>query len=93
MSEGVTLWIFGTLVAINSSIIGVLFLMLWSHIQQCRKSGEDRAAALARLETQQARMMTDIGTHNTGLRGDVHSLRDFVTPMALWVQGEKERRK
>ena len=93
LSESATLWVLGILIGINSSVIGVLFVMLWSHIQQCRKSGEDRAASLARLETQQERIMADIGTHDSGLRGDVHSLRTLVTPMVLWVEGEKERRK
>jgi hypothetical protein len=92
MDKEVVLWMFSILVTINSGIVGVLFLMLWGHIRECRTAGESRSAALAELKTQQNRILQDIGTHDTGLRGDVHDLRNLVTPLALWVQTERERR-
>jgi hypothetical protein len=92
MSDEALLWMLGTLIGINSSIIGVLFFMLWSHIQKCSKSGEERAAALARLETQQERIIHDIGDHESGLRGSFHDLRDRMTPLAVWAEREMERR-
>ncbi len=93
MSESVILWIFGILVTINSGIVGVLFLMLWGHIGECRRSGEVRAGALAALKTQQERIVRDIGDHETGIRGDIHRLRGELSPFVVYAQMEMARRE
>lgn len=92
MDQGVVLWIAGILVTINSGIVGVLFLMLWSHIRECKKSGEERSAALAVLKMQQERLLIEVGSHETGLRGSLHKLRDELSPFAVYVQMEMEKR-
>jgi hypothetical protein len=93
MSESVILWIFGILVTINSGIVGVLFLMLWGHIRDCRLAGEARAGALAALKSQQERLIHEVGDHETGLRGAMHKLREDLSPFAVWVQLEMQKRE
>lgn len=92
MSESAILWIFGILVTINSGIVGVLFLMLWGHIRDCRKSGDERAGMLATLQAQQNTILREIGDHETGLRGSLHQLRNEVFQSIIRADAERERK-
>lgn len=92
MDQQAILWIFGILVTINSGIVGILFMMLWSHIRDCRRSGDERSAMLATLQTQQNTILREIGDHDTGLRGSIHRLRNDVAPFMMRDQMERERK-
>lgn len=83
MSETLLIWLF----AGAYGLIGVLFIMQWQHSIKCKGVGEDIAVIKSLL----LRIQQDIGTHETGLRGQVHRLASDITPYILSQQ--QERRK
>ena len=82
----VLLWALGILVAIQTAIVGFLAKAMWSHVTECREFRAEVAAMGADVK----RVKEDIGSHETGLRGSVHELKNRVTPVVLWF--ERERR-
>jgi hypothetical protein len=48
--------------------IGTIAKLLWGHIEHCKVIN----AKLASIETKVDRVIQDIGTHETGMRGTVH---------------------
>lgn len=81
MSQEVTLWIFGTLIGLLTVVIGAIAAALWAHVGHCK----DVASAVARIETSVARLSTDIGTHETGLRGAVHEVANRVSEQGMRI--------
>lgn len=80
------MWIIGTLVLISASINGFIAKAMFDHIKECREFRAEVAGMNADLK----RVQQDIGTHETGLRGSVHELRNRVTPVVLWYeQGQR----
>jgi hypothetical protein len=84
MSDTLLMWLFGGAFA---GILGLAGLW-WSHVKECREV----RAALATLNANMAIVLREIGTHETGLRGSFHDLRDRMTPLAVWAEREMERR-
>jgi hypothetical protein len=64
----VLLWALGIIVAIQSGVIAFLAARLWAHVEKC-STVSDR---IGRINADVERMKQDIGTHDTGLRGNVH---------------------
>lgn len=84
MDQSVLLWILGGQLAM---IVG-LGKLWWDHIKDCRA----RAAADAVLRSDVNHLLHEVGDHQTGIRGAMHRLRDELSPLAIWVQLEQERR-
>jgi hypothetical protein len=83
VSETLQIWLF----AGAFGMIGVLFALWWHHAVTCRKTGEDIAVIKAIL----VRIETDIGTHETGLRGQVHKLACDIAPYVIRSQQGPKR--
>lgn len=81
MNQAEILWLFGTLITILTVVIGAIASALWAHVGHCKEV----AAAVARMESQLERVATDIGTHETGLRGAVHETANRVTELSMKV--------
>lgn len=67
-------------------MIGVLFVLWWHHAVMCGRTGEDIAVIKAML----TRIERDIGTHETGLRGQVHKLASDIAPYVVRSQMERK---
>lgn len=81
MSENAILWLFGTVISILSLIIAGIWGALWSHITHCK----DVASDVSMLKTNMNRVMEDIGTHDSGLRGSVHEVANRVTEQGMRI--------
>jgi len=62
-------WAVGILTTINLAVLGFIGSRLWSHVVECKGVATD----VAYMKSDVERMKQDIGTHDTGLRGNVHS--------------------
>jgi len=62
------LWALGILVTIQIAVTGFLATKLWAHVVTCTHN----SATVARIDADVERMKQDIGTHESGLRGNVH---------------------
>jgi hypothetical protein len=65
MSEVLQIWLF----AGGFGLISVLFLLWWSHIQNCRAIASDIAVIKEVLTT----IRVEIGSRDTGIRGEIHA--------------------
>lgn len=72
-------WAIGVLVIIQIAVVGFIGSRLWTHVVECRGVGEK----VARIDADVERMKGDIGTHDTGLRGEVHRTSSMVTQHEL----------
>ncbi len=75
------LTIVGIMVTIQIAIVGFLASQLWAHVAECRQ-------LIARLEgiaRDVERMKEDIGTHETGMRGEIHRTASLCTQHALQI--------
>lgn len=70
MNEQVLLWAIGSLVAIATPVIAWIAHVLWTHVIECKHV----TARLASLEGDMNRTKQDIGTHDTGMRAELHHL-------------------
>lgn len=78
MSETLQIWLFGG----AFGMIGVLFVLWWHHASMCGGTSADIAVIKASL----IRIERDIGTHETGLRGQVHQLASDIAPYVIRSQ-------
>lgn len=85
MSENVLLWVLSGLNAIQFGAIIWLINALREHERSCA----DNAARLATLQTQMARVLVDIGDHETGIRGEAHSQANLLTRLMMDVETMK----
>ena len=85
MSDTVLLWVLGGQLAM---IVG-LFKLWWDHVKECRARVANDAVMRADIN----RLLTEVGDHETGLRGSMHKLRQDMSPFALWVQMEMQKRE
>ena len=81
MSEVTILWIFGAVIALQTTIVGAIAAAFWAHVNHCKEI----AAAMARIEANVERLTLDIGTHDSGLRGHVHATSNRVTEHGLKI--------
>jgi hypothetical protein len=65
--------------------------LLWAHIGSCRKTSAEQAAMWATIDERTKHMQLEIGTHETGLRGSVHKLRNDISPFVVWAARKMER--
>jgi hypothetical protein len=96
MSENVILWLFGILITLQTTVLGAVIAAIWRHGDDCRDFRTGLATAVADIKAKLERVERDIGTHETGLRGQVHKLASEITPLAVWAQMEQrysERRE
>ena len=82
----VLLWSLSILVGLLTAVIGFLSKQQWNHLKECREV----RAAIAAMRSDLTRVQTDIGTHETGLRGQVHDLAGKVGPVVLWYERERK---
>lgn len=82
MSETLQIWLF----AGAFGMIGVLFALWWHHASTCGRTSEDIAVIKGML----GRIERDIGTHETGLRGQVHKLASDISPYIVRSQMERQ---
>lgn len=91
MSETTTLWLFGTLITLLTIVIGAIAAALWAHVGHCKET----SATVARIDTNLKRVMDDVGSHETGLRGQVHSVAKFADQLEKrvaaieWSKGQR----
>lgn len=74
-------WAIGVLVIIQTAVIGFIGSRLWTHVVECKGVGEK----VARIDADVERMKEDIGTHEVGLRGEVHRTASMVTQHELRI--------
>ena len=74
-------WAIGVLVIIQTAVIGFIGSRLWTHVVECKGVGEK----VARIDADVERMKEDIGTHDAGLRGEVHRTSSMVTQHELRI--------
>lgn len=72
-------WAIGILVVIQIPIIGFIGSRLWTHVVECKGVGEK----VARIDADVERMKEDIGTHERGMRGELHRTSSTVTQHEL----------
>jgi len=68
-------WAVGILVTIQLAVTGFIMSKLWAHIERCAGTAALSSSMAKDLE----RMKEDIGTHDTGMRGDIHRISSMVT--------------
>lgn len=61
-------WAIGILVTVNLAVTGFIASQLWAHVIKCGHASADIATLKADME----RTKEDIGTHDRGMRGDLH---------------------
>lgn len=72
-------WAIGILVIIQIPIIGFIGSRLWTHVVECKGVGEK----VARIDADVERMKEDIGTHDSGMRGEIHRTSSMATQHEL----------
>jgi len=61
--------------------IGWLVKMHMDHLRECRKVQADNAQSIAMIIGTLERLVRDVGTHETGLRGQVHDMQTAILKM------------
>lgn len=74
-------WAIGILVTIQTLITGFIATQLWAHVIKCGHV----SAQLASMAKDVERMKEDIGTHDTGMRGDLHRVSGFASQHELRI--------
>jgi 5-enolpyruvylshikimate-3-phosphate synthase len=75
MSEAVQLAAF----LLVAGAIATIAKLLWGHVQHCKEVH----SKLAEIGGDVKRIQTDIGTHETGLRGATHELSNRMTEVSM----------
>lgn len=91
MSEAAVLWLFGTVISVQTLVIGSVVAAIWTHQGEYREFRSTLAAAVADIRAKLDRLERDVGTHETGLRGQIHKLSSDITPFIIWAQVEQQR--
>ena len=75
------------LFTILTTCVGAIAGLLWRHIDQCKSVH----SKLADITGCVKRIQEDIGSHETGLRGEVHEHTNALTHLGgcLWVIADK----
>lgn len=75
-------WAIGIGVIILIAVIGFLASQLWAHVVECRQM----SARLESLSADVERAKVDIGTSETGMRGQLHRTATLCTEHELKIQ-------
>lgn len=81
MNQTLLIWLFG---GVAAGLLGILKLW-WDHVKECRA----RIAEAAVLRADLDRVMHEVGDHETGIRGNLHELRNQISPMYIDWQRKK----
>lgn len=68
-TEDQQIWLFGASFGLGALAIA----LIGKHILFCNKAQNENAAAFARIESALAQIKSELGTHETGIRGQLHS--------------------
>lgn len=71
MTETALLWVLGSMVAFNGGVAGAL----WMHVVADR----ERDILLARMAAEVSDIKTELGTHETGIIGQLHRYSKIIT--------------
>lgn len=86
MSENAILWLFGSIITILSLCFAGVLSWIISHSKQCAKTQADFAREFGSIGAKLDRVITDIGDHDSGLRGQVHQLSTDISPYVISQQ-------
>lgn len=81
MNQTLLIWLFG---GVAAGLLGILKLW-WGHVKECRT----RIAEAAVLRADLDRLMHEVGDHEHGIRGNLHELRNQISPMYIDWQRKK----
>lgn len=73
----------GVIITLLVALLGLLL----NHLSKCSAQHE----RTARLESEVKSLKEEIGDHNSGIRGNVHDLRNRVMPAVLWTERKMEK--
>lgn len=85
MSEGILIAIFSVMAGAIAALAG----MHWRHTEQCKLSDEK----LAEIGSDVKRIIQEIGTHETGMRGTIHKHASVLTRHELEIENFRRRRQ
>jgi hypothetical protein len=74
-------------IGIVITLLVALLGLLLNHISQCSRFHE----RLAKMEAEMQSVKAEIGNHETGIRGNLHELRNQISPMFVDFQRRQER--
>ena len=74
-------WAIGILVTVNTVLLGFIGNALWAHVVKCGHVSAQNAGVAKDVE----RMKEDIGTHDSGMRGDLHRTSTMCTQHELRI--------
>lgn len=75
VTMSVLLWAIGILITVLMAIMGFFATQLWGHVVECRQI----MARLEGISKDVERMKSDIGTHDSGMRGHIHATANLCT--------------
>jgi hypothetical protein len=93
MDQTATLWILGTMTTIVLFALGGIFAWIRTHSQHCSERHVEASREFGSISTKLDRVITDIGDHDSGLRGQVHGLANQISPLVIAEQMRREREK
>lgn len=82
MDQTVLLWILAGIL----TAMGAIAALLWRHVEHCKEVH----TKLAELSGDVKRVVQDIGTHETGLRGTVHKTANAIQRIEMELAHRRE---
>ncbi len=83
MSESQLIWLFGACFSLSALAIGLIA----RHVLYCKDVGENIASIKTTVESIKA----EIGTHESGIRGQLHSHQNALVRLDSRVESLEER--
>jgi hypothetical protein len=74
-------------IGIVITLLVALLGLLLNHISQCSKFHE----RMAKMEAEMQSVKSEIGGRDTGIRGDLHRLRNEVSPLLIEYDRRQDR--
>lgn len=74
-------WAVGIFVTIHLAMTAFLAARLWAHVEKCGHV----SAEIGRIEADVERMKEDIGTHDSGMRGEIHGTSNMCQQHELRI--------
>lgn len=89
MTESAVLWLFGTVIGVQTIVLAALASAIWNHVRDCGQFRVEQANLLGRISATLDRVKEDIGDHGSGLRGQVHKLSSDISPYVIREQARR----
>ena len=86
MSESAVLWLFGTIIDVQTLVLAAMGSAIWTHVRDCGRFRVEQARLLGEISADLKRVKEDIGDHDSGLRGQVHQLASDISPYIVRSQ-------